>query len=318
MDKRKKLIIAIAIIVVLLIILSIIFLINRSRNYNYEYTPETPNYPDVVVEDMVHRVDIRNDYYLVDTIITLFNSRCDDLYSEYNEAEDIEVASKYLYNILDKNYIEKYSITEANVYDKFKETNTYNFIINDMYCIQKDENYFVYFVYGSVGNITAIDRQRVRYIVITDKANDTFSIIPSTNLVDEMGYGNVKIDDKFSLEEFSTIEKKENYNIYTYRIISDEQHARNIFNDFKNRTMYDRDGLYNMLDSTYKLANFNNVESFKNYCINNTKLFVSMTFSNYNKEKVENGTKYICLDQDSNYYTFIETAPMKYTVIIGK
>lgn len=318
MDKRKKLIIAIAIIATLLVVLLVMFLINRSRNYNYEYTPETPNYPDVVVENMVHRVDVRNDYYLVDTIITLFNSRCDDLYSEYNEAEDIKVASKYLYNILDKNYIEKYSVTEDNVYEIFEKINTYNFIINDMYCIQKNENYFIYFVYGTVGNITSVDRESVKYIVIIDKTNDTYSIVPSTSLVEEMGYGNVKIDEQFTLEEFSTIEKKENYNLYTYKIISDEQHARNLFNDFKNRTMYDRIHLYEMLDSTYRLSNFNDAESFKNYCINNTKLFVSMTFSNYSKEKMGNGTKYVCLDQDSNYYTFIETAPMKYIVIIGK
>lgn len=318
MDKRKKLILAIVLIVILLIILSVIFLINRGNNYNYEYTPESPDYPDVVVEDSVHRVDIRNDYYLVNTIVTLFNSRCDDLYSEYNTDEDIKVASKYLYNILDKNYIEKYSITEENVYVTFKETNTYNFLINDMYCIQKDENYFVYFVYGSVGNISSIDRENVKYIVITDKTNDTYSIIPSTTLVDEMGYGDVKIDDKFSLEEFVTIDKKENYNVYTYKIINDDQYANDLFNDFKNRTMYDREGLYNMLDAEYKAANFSDAESFKNYCISNTRLFVSMTFSNYSKQKTENAVKYICLDQNSNYYTFIETAPMKYTVIIGK
>ena len=82
--KNKKIII-IGIVISLIIISFIIFIIfkyiDKKNNYDYEYTPEVSDYPEIVVENYIHRVDIRNDFYLINSLITVFNSRCEDLYS---------------------------------------------------------------------------------------------------------------------------------------------------------------------------------------------------------------------------------------------
>ena len=318
MKVNKKIIIGLIIFILLIILLLVVLIaVNRKNNYNYEATPAVEDIPDVVDENKVHRVDIRNDYYLVDSIITVFNTRCDDLYSEYNEESDIKIASEYLYNILDNRYIEKYNITLDNIYDKFQNVSTYNFLINDMYCIQNNEDIYVYFIYGTVGKITSIERENVKYIVVIDKSNDTYSILPSTELVEELGFGNVKEEQQLQ-NDFGNIEVKENYNIYGFKNISDQQYAEDLFNDFKNRLLYDRNNLYTLLDENYTIENFNNFEDFNEFCINNYRDFVSMTFTNYSKTKNNDEEEYICLDQDGNYYRFIEVAPMKYTVSLGK
>ena len=82
--------------------------------------------------------------------------------------------------------------------------------------------------------------------------------------------------------------------------------------------MYSRESAYSMLDSDYASSNYPDFESFKNYCISHSIDIVTMTFTNFNKIKEDNVVKYICLDENSNYYTFTEIAPMKYTVTIGK
>ena len=318
--KNKKIII-IGIVISLIIISFIIFIIfkyiDKKNNYDYDYTPEVSDYHELVVENYIHRVDIRNDFYLINSLITVFNSRCEDLYSEYNTQEDIDIASEYLYNILNKKYIDREGITIDNIYDKFQNIKTYNFLIDDMYCIQNDENVYVYIIYGSVGDISGLERDNIKYIVSIDKSNDTYSIIPSTSLVEELGFGNVKDEDIIS-NDFGNIELIENYNTYSFKIINDSEYAEDLFNDFKNRMMYSRESAYSMLDSDYASSNYPDFESFKNYCISHSIDIVTMTFTNFNKIKEDNVVKYICLDENSNYYTFTEIAPMKYTVTIGK
>ena len=191
-------------------------------------------------------------------------------------------------------------------------------LIDDMYCFQQDENLYLYIVYGSVGNISKVERTNFKYIVRVDKENKTFSIIPSTLYVDEIGLGNVNEDSDINVEQFKNITNKNANNIFNDSIITDEEYVYDLIEDYKIRSMYDYSGLYNMLDEEYRNTNFHDQYVFEEYCKNNLSKFVSISVNNYNKSRVGEKNKYIIVDQNEEYYVFTEEYPMKYTVSVGK
>lgn len=317
MDKKKKIIIiSIAILIILVVILAIL-LIDRKKNYNYEYDPPTEG-PEMVIENYIQRVNVRNEYFLISNIITTFYDRCEGLNSEYNDDESIKELSQNIFNTLDTAYTEKYNITSDNIKDNMSNIDTYNPIINDIYCYQQDENLYLYIIFGTVGNVSKIERTNFKYVVRIDKLNDTYSIIPSSDLVEELGLSNIKLNEKIDINEsFNKNIDSKNSNIYSYPIISDEEYANTLFNDLKNRLLFDRENLFDMLEEKYK-SNFANYEAFKSFCIENVKKFASITLSNYNKVKENGKTKYIFIDQNGEYYNVLEEYPMKYIITIGK
>lgn len=318
MNRKNKMILMIIGIIIICIVILIVILVDRKKNYNYEFDPVTPE-PEIEVQNYIQRVSVRNEFYTIKNIITKFYSLCDSLSSEYNDDNDINEISEDIYDILDEEYINDLKITKNNINSMFNEINTYNFIIDDMYSYQASEDINYYIVYGNVGNVSNEKRENFKYLVKLDTQNKTYSVVPSTEYIDKKGIGDINSNSDISVD-FSTesIDKKSS-NEYEYSIISDEQYVRDLFNDFKNRALFDRENLYNNLEEEYKKENFDTNEEFKKYCIENVKSIMSMTLSNYTKNKVSNNVvEYTCVDQYENYYKFYEEAPMKYKVKIGK
>lgn len=322
MNKKRRNIIIVCSIIILILAIVLIFLLIRSKNYNYEAGDGTNEGPtsnfEFIVENFVSRVSVRNEFYAVKNAIVIFNTRCDNLSSIYNTDEDIENFSNSIYDILDSTYIKDNNITVDNVKNLFSDFDTFNMLIDDMYCYQQDDNLYLYIVYGSVGNIEKVERTNFKYIVRVDKDNKTYSIIPSTLYVDEIGLGNVNENSDINVEQFKSITNKTENNKFNDSIIPDEKYVYDLFDDYKIRSMYDYNGLYNMLDEYYRNTNFPEQYMFEEYCKNNLSKFVSMSINNYNKNKVDGKNKYIIVDQNEEYYVFTEEYPMKYTVKVGK
>lgn len=322
MNKKRRNIIIVCSIIILILAIVLIFLLIRSKNYNYEAGDGTNEGPtsnfEFIVENFVSRVSVRNEFYAVKNAIVIFNTRCDNLSSIYNTDEDIENFSNSIYDILDSTYIKDNNITVDNVKNLFSDFDTFNMLIDDMYCYQQDDNLYLYIVYGSVGNIEKVERTNFKYIVRVDKDNKTYSIIPSTLYVDEIGLGNVNENSDINVEQFKSITNKTENNKFNESIIPDEKYVYDLFDDYKIRSMYDYNGLYNMLDEYYRNTNFPEQYMFEEYCKNNLSKFVSMSINNYNKNKVDGKNKYIIVDQNEEYYVFTEEYPMKYTVKVGK
>lgn len=322
MNKKRRNIIIVCSIIILILAIVLIFLLIRSKNYNYEAGDGTNEGPtsnfEFIVENFVSRVSVRNEFYAVKNAIVIFNTRCDNLSSIYNTDEDIENFSNSIYDILDSTYIKDNNITVDNVKNLFSDFDTFNMLIDDMYCYQQDDNLYLYIVYGSVGNIEKVERTNFKYIVRVDKDNKTYSIIPSTLYVDEIGLGNVNENSDINVEQFKSITNKTENNKFNDSIIPDEKYVYDLFDDYKIRSMYDYNGLYNMLDEDYRNTNFPEQYMFEEYCKNNLSKFVSMSINNYNKNKVDGKNKYIIVDQNEEYYVFTEEYPMKYTVKVGK
>ncbi len=320
--KRRNILIIFAIVIIIVIITALALLLNRFKNYNYEAGDSTNEGPtsnfEFIVENFVSRVSVRNEFYAVKNAIIQFNTRCDNLSSIYNTDEDIEEFSNSIYDILDSTYVKDNNITVNSVKNVFNDFDTFNMLIDDMYCYQQNENLYLYIVYGSVGNISKVERDKFKYIVRVDKENKTYSIIPSTSYVNEIGLGNINEDSDINVEQFKSITNKTENNKFNDSIITDEKYIYDLFDDYKIRSMYDYNGLYNMLDEEYRNEFFPEQYMFEEYCKNNLSKFVSMSINNYNKNKVDGKNKYIVVDQNEEYYVFNEEYPMKYTVKVGK
>ena len=182
-----------------------------------------------------------------------------------------------------------------------------------MYYIQKDDNNYVYIVYGTIGKISSTERKDFKYVVSCDRQYDTYSIIPDTQYVENIGLGNVKIGEKYNLDAFEDIERKGNINVFQETNINDDDYVNYLLLDLKSRMTSDREYTYNnLLVEEYKNNNFPTIDTFINYCKNNTKEFVTLGFSAYNKKKENSNNIYYCLDENNKSYTIIEIAPMKY------
>ena len=82
------------------------------------------------------------------------------------------------------------------------------------------------------------------------------------------------------------------YNKYNYERITDEKRVVYIFNDFKERELYDANYAYEALDENYSKARFNSKEDFINY-INNNKIEINNSIiTAYKINKEGKNTKY--------------------------
>ena len=325
---KKRRISLITIIVIILLILLIIFFnrknfTKKSEDYTADFEPTDYNNEDYIVSTIA-RVDIRMNYFIVRNAILQLYSNYETLNSEYSTIDEISVAENNIYNLLNNTYKKDKGFELEINKDEFDTEYTYNLLINDMYYIQKDDNNYVYIVYGTIGKISSTERKDFKYVVSCDRQYDTYSIIPDTQYVENIGLGNVKIGEKYNLDAFEDIERKGNINVFQETNINDDDYVNYLLLDLKSRMTSDREYTYNNLlveegenveyfrYPEYKNNNFPTIDTFINYCKNNTKEFVTLGFSAYNKKKENSNNIYYCLDENNKSYTIIEIAPMKY------
>jgi len=328
--KKIKYIIAITIIIIIgLIVGLLIILNNKSENPNVSSMSYTPNIQKVVIE-----VKSRNKYYTIKKLVnnyfyslTQFNKTTNDIVvrrpkeqfgtDDYNAIQSIlqeyvnkdnEALINKIYNCLDKDFINKNNITMDNLQEKLGTYSDFTLIIDKMYTVDIDADFTTYFVYGKVIEKNNYKRTDFSIMITIDEANRKYEIYP---------YGH---DYEVKLGEELKINKKEinnsKYNTVSAVIVDDETYCQDLYEDYRNRLLYDVDGLYEILDTEYRKMKFGNIESFRSYVQNNKTKLVNENLKGYNIEEGEDYTQYICVSKDGNYYFFNETAPMQYTLIL--
>ena len=145
-------------------------------------------------------------------------------------------------------------------------------------------------------------------IVILDGASQTFKILKAS----ETDYNNAKkhnIDSRY--KEYIKIDAKK-FNKYKYSILTEEEIAKQYFNNYIQKAMYYPQEAYNALDEEYKTKKFPTFSEFQSYLTNfQAKGLKQYLVKDYLTYKV-----YICIDDYENYYAFKVTAAMQYSVYL--
>ena len=181
-------------------------------------------------------VNSRNLYYRVKGCINKYYTYCNLLYSSNdNNIEETTNIDKVIYNMLDKEYISYKNILESNMTSQFERVNDFALYIDSMYYKEDDSYNDFCIVDGTLRDKETNSLTKFKVVVKLDYKNKTFSIIPNDYAVEK--YSNVMIGQKFDIGQVK-IEKNDN-NVYTTRKVSEEDYVEDLFNDFKDKCLYD-------------------------------------------------------------------------------
>lgn len=315
MKKHRLLLIMILIVLVISIILIVLL---SKRTYNNEEI-----YSQIIeVVDKVTVVYSRNQFYAVKGCINKYYTYCsmvsspESYYEGYNSKNIQEIQknnAKKIYNMLDKEYIKYKNITEDNVLSNIEKVEDSIITIDNIYSDDKGNGIIVYLAEGTLRDRETNNISKFRVLVKMDFDNETFSIIPQdyTNIK----YNNIAVGDIIETEIQEEIAANDS-NKYVFKNVSVATYVRDMFNDYKERAMYNISSLYDRLDDEYKNKKFATLEEFKIYIKNRYTDINIVQADSYKKEKYKEYDEYIIIDTNNNYYIFREIIPMKYTLVL--
>lgn len=303
--RNVLLVVGILIVILLIVIFSIIY-----------------NSPDSIFsnkDNRVTRVDNVNEYYNVQTCVKKFYELYKDVYYGENFYENLtneefkQRSLEILYNMLDKEYIEKYSVTKDNISEKVGEVLNATLQINDIYRIKKNDDIAMYIVYSEQVDNVNNKIEDLNLMVKIDNSRNTFGILLDNYIVDQ-GFNNIKENQKYNVELLNILANSTNK--FTAADIDQVTYVENMFEDYRYSMMYNRNRAYSLVNEETKNNKFNTFDSYNEYIKNNIKSIVIMEIKTYKVNKQEKYTDYEYVDTYGNQYTFRVTSPMKYTVIM--
>lgn len=303
--RNVLLVVGILIVILLIVIFSIIY-----------------NSPDSIFsnkDNRVTRVDNVNEYYNVQTCVKKFYELYKDVYYGENFYENLtneefkQRSLEILYNMLDKEYIEKYSVTKDNISEKVGEVLNATLQINDIYRIKKNDDIAMYIVYSEQVDNVNNKIEDLNLMVKIDNSRNTFGILLDNYIVDQ-GFNNIKENQKYNVELSNILANSTNK--FTAADIDQVTYVENMFEDYRYSMMYNRNRAYSLVNEETKNNKFNTFDSYNEYIKNNIKSIVIMEIKTYKVNEQEKYTDYEYVDTYGNQYTFRVTSPMKYTVIM--
>lgn len=327
MSNIKKMIILLSIVVIIIIVILLIVLnvANKKDPSINEFDPTIEDSQLFKFKTKLERVSVKNNYYVVNTIVNKFYTYYMSLYTTNSDNliidEEAEVSIKKdqeeklnaIYQMLDNEYIQEQKITKDDLSSKLSKINEVIVNVTDMYVSQKNTNTYAYFVYGNIRDKKTGTIKDFSMIVKVDMLNRTYTLL----LEDYMNikYKDLKIGEEVDISVPESIEKNE-YNTFTYTNITEETYVTDLFNNYKNNILYNSKKAYENLDKEYKTKRFGSLEKFQEYVKNNTRKNVTMKLNKYQKTSKNDYTQYTCIDQNGNYYIFKEIATMQYSLIL--
>lgn len=118
--------------------------------------------------------------------------------------------------------------------------------------------------------------------------------------------------------ESNNVEIKEKYecNEFEFITVTVEDIITMYFNKYKYALLTDLEQAYNILNKEFREKKFGDFEEYKKYITNNIDGISKSRIEKFQIRKDENSTRYICIDQNGNYYIFNETAVMEFDIIL--
>lgn len=327
MSKIKKWINSIVIVIIILIILILVSkFLNNNKFVIYEDNP-TDGLRFDNFEKKIELVKNRNDFYIVKNILERFYLNYYSLYDEgefkFESEEDIKANMNYLkkeniktvHEMLDDEFLNYYNITEDNLINKIKKISKVKVQITDMYFVQNDSNTYAYFVRGKLLDKSEMKAEGFYNIIKVDMLNQTFSILLDDYANEK--YKDIKIDEKVDINIPEKIEKNNN-NSFKYKNISDEEYIIDLFENFKDNLIYNKEEAFNSLNKEYASKRFENALNFEKFVKVNFKELFVLKVEKYQKNIKKDYKEYVCMDQNNNLYIFNETSPMNCEVFMDE
>ena len=239
-------------------------------------------------------VENREDFYTAKS--------CVEKYINYIVNGDNEA----VYNVLDDAYINQNNINKNNIFQIVQKLNNNQIFTPIKMKFIEIDNKQIYTVYGNIREDKLNERANeieFNITVILNKLNNTFSVIPGILNV-ETSYNAVGKNNKNTNNSYSivNIDNKTMANIY--------------FINYKTELLNNLQNAYNLLNEEYREKRYNNFAKFQEYINTNMQKINKMNLVKYSVQKYDDYTIYTCINQYNEYYIFIETAVMQYTVML--
>lgn len=342
--KRVKIILAIVIVLVF-IVAYIIYLNTREKeepeaNYNAGNKESSSsiqqgnngsvhkpsNVTDVTYHLKIEKANKKQEFFDTERCIQIYLSALSrtnkDIYKGIDEnAVNNKVVNnkQQIFSMLDAEYINKYNLTIDNMDGKLSQFyNTLEFLTEKMYVLDnKDKHESIYFVYGSLVNVTKNTIQPYGFIIRRFYGGTLlFTIIPYDYMI-ENNYNEEKIESA-SVDSIlqNKIEDKK-YNHYTSTSYDNKYVSNYYFYKYKKYISFNVQEVYNKLNEDYKKEKFPTLQDYRNYLANNIDNILSYNLAVSNVKIEDNYKDYICADEKGNKYIFRETGVNEYTIILN-
>lgn len=172
--------------------------------------------------------------------------------------------------------------------------------ISDIYIIN---NYDAknYFVCGVKSN------EYVYYNVYLDYNNYTFDV----NNISKEEYENIKngkVEGKYTIEREIIQNEK---NTFSFEYMSDDVIAQLYYGIIKNLFINNYNQMYNLLNNSYKMARFNSVQNYYEYCNQIHDKIKDSMLVKYTKKVENNIETYTCINDLNNTFTIKINSPFE-------
>lgn len=302
---KKKLIIMMIVIILIIIVLlfGILFFIKTN---NEEVTSGKKEQEVEYVQSTVKPINSNIQLFTVQSYIQSFIEQINvNNVIYYTGGEKIEqsIISKWTYSLLSTEYIEKYSITEDNVYDYVSKIEEKLIFVPLKINVLEGKNNIKYAIYGFTQTQTNEYKEELYFILNVDNINKTYSVEPV--------FG-VESIDEIKLSEDDLVIEVNRYNSYKEKNISDEYICEQYLSMYKRLVLANTQESYNYLNEEYRNEKFNSLENYINYVTKNKSKIAQILLEAYSIDD----DKYILQDQWGNYYIFNIKGALDYDVIL--
>ena len=313
MSKIKKLIIICIVICIILAIMITALIIIQKNNKKIIVSEAEPE-AELLLNNL-HAVTDRSIYYAVSSCATKYYTCYIDAFNSNNfsviASEENIVPSEAVYGMLDEEYIKEMGITQSNILTKLSKISDSEVNIAQIYESDKTANISIYVVKGTIMEQSTKKITNLQVIVELDNNNKAFKILPNEHV--EEKFGNIELGSIIEINEPSQIERN-SANTYTYPIVDDKTHVMQIFSQYKNYLMYNRQEAYNKLNEEYKNKKFPTIQTFNSYIKTHKNDDITSAFRYWKSLETTEGNVYLVSDTKGNTYVFKEKGIMDYTV----
>lgn len=320
-NKYIRIIIIIVAIIVLCLILLIFGLKTKTNNSYEDNTIEHKEEYEATVSKTFRKIDDVSMYYTTKSIIENYVRYIGYINSDMpveigrlqmteKEIKDYlqEEGFKAIEVLFDKNYKEKFTVNKNTIISfssQYKNSNNpadYKVKINEMYIAEITDDKKLVLVYSKLNN------KDFNCMIKIDLLNNRFSMF----FEDFMNKEKYTKDRTEEIKIDSSDIEKNDYNVFIYSNLNNQNIVIQYFSDMKNKMKNDRKALYSLLDAGYKEKRFQSYEKFDQYLNNLNERIDKLEISKFKFS--DNQIK--ILDNYNNIYTFKTNDLLNYSITL--
>ena len=304
----KKLIIIMIIVIAIIIAITIgLLVLNSNKNTNNVDLGASSNNVQSEEENNTNQEEEQkistSKYYNIGKVVRTYLGSLDKskyILADGTNYSDDESVKQYIFDMLSTEYIEENNVTVENVYDNVKDIQeTVTFVPLNMK-IEQGLGVDKFLVYGDIVYMNSDKLERLYLIVNIDNINNTFSIEPVNEEIENM--------EDYELQSLLTEISGNNSNAFNNTEMSEEDISKEKFNNFKLLALRKSEDLFNSLNEEYRNKKFGDYNGFSQYIDSNYERLRTINLSKYQVTNDKGYEEYILLDEDDRYYIFKGTS----------